>query len=91
MWPPSLKHVPTGHYGSESINMDSCYGSPEKDETLGWLDRKFRHIKEEIAMTELRLHDLRQDLAALKAHVDQYQRHISQTSLECQTPHPHSL
>jgi prefoldin subunit 5 len=63
--------------------MGSCFGSSESDETLGWLERKFRHIKEEIAMTELRLHDLHQDLTALKSHAEQYQTHIG---LECQTP-----
>ncbi|KAG0611474.1 hypothetical protein M758_7G143600 [Ceratodon purpureus] len=91
MWPPSLKPVPIAHHGSVGINMGSCYGSSERDETLGWLERKFRHIKEEIAMTELRLHDLHQDLAALKSHAEQYQRHISQISLECQTPYSNNL
>ena len=91
MWPPSLKPVPIAHHTSEGITMGSCYGGAERDETLGWLERKFRHVKEEIVMTELRLHDLNQDLAVLKSHAEQYQRHLSQLSLECQTPHSNSL
>jgi len=88
MWPPNVKPGPIAIHGNE---VGSCSGGSERDETLGWLERRVHHIKEEIAMTELRLQDLHQDLAALKSHTDRFQRHLSQTIVERQTTHTNSL
>lgn len=86
LWPQSVKPGPVAYQGYSEGN--SC---SEREETLGWLERRFHHIKEEIAMTELRLQDLHQDLAALKTHADRFQRHLSQTLVECRTTPANNL
>uniref|UniRef100_A0A7I4EKP1 VASt domain-containing protein n=1 Tax=Physcomitrium patens TaxID=3218 RepID=A0A7I4EKP1_PHYPA len=92
IWPPSIKPAPIAHHVSDGINPGSCWGRSEMDETLGWMERRVRYIKEEIAMTELRLQDLHQHLSVLKNHADQFQNHLSQASLVCRTePHSNSL
>lgn len=92
MWSPSVKPMPVAYNGNEPFNMPgSCYGGSEGDETLGWLERRVRHIKEEIVITELRLQDLHEGLAALKVHADRLQESFSQTSLESRSTHANSL
>ncbi|KAG0558566.1 hypothetical protein KC19_10G038300 [Ceratodon purpureus] len=84
MWSPNAKPAPVAYNSYEAFNMGIRYhGGSEREETLGWLERRARHIKEEIVMTELRLQDLHQDLAALKVHAEKIEGHLSKTSLEC--------
>jgi hypothetical protein len=91
MWSPTARPAPVAYRGNEAFNMGSRYGGSEREDTLGWLERRVRHIKEEIVMTELRLQDLHQDLAALKAHAEKFEGHLSQTSLECRSSNTKSL
>jgi len=79
-------------YRGNEEEVGSCFGgSAGGDETLGWLERRFHHIKEEIAMTELRLQDLHLDLAALKSHAERFQRHLSQSIVESRTTQTSNL
>jgi len=83
MWPQNVK--PAYRDNNEVVGSCGFGGSQGGDETLGWLERRAHHIKEEIAMTELRLQDLHLDLAALKSHAERFQRHLSQSIVECRT------
>ncbi|KAG0602713.1 hypothetical protein M758_10G035400 [Ceratodon purpureus] len=91
MWSPNAKPAPVAYNSYEAFNMGSRDGGSEREETLGWLERRARHIKEEIVMTELRLQDLHQDLAALKVHAEKFEGHLSKTSLECRNTQTNNL
>lgn len=77
VWPQKAQLVPSGYPNSVAEgNPGTCFGIPTRDDALAWLERRALHIREEIAVAEVRLQSLHQDLAVLKVTAEQYHRHL---------------
>ncbi|ESQ36841.1 hypothetical protein EUTSA_v10007106mg [Eutrema salsugineum] len=63
--------------GPEQVQVGSEYYSYDKSaivESVGWLEKRMHFLREEMIMVEDRLQRMRQDHAALKAHLHQLER-----------------
>ncbi|CAM6075381.1 unnamed protein product [Sphagnum tenellum] len=88
---PKVQLVPVGFPDTLVRNAGTCFRGSKVDETLAWLEQRARHVKEEIALAEIQLQTLHQDLSFLQVHSAQFQKYLLELSSDSQSAHSQCL
>ncbi|CAK9230391.1 unnamed protein product [Sphagnum jensenii] len=91
VWAPKVQLVPVGFPDTLVRNSGTCFRGSKVDETLAWLEQRARHVKEEIALAEIQLQTLHQDLSFLQVHSAQFQKYLLELSSDSQSAHSQCL
>jgi hypothetical protein len=91
VWAPKVQLVPVGFPNTLVRNSGTCFQGSKVDETLAWLEQRARHVKEEIALAEIQLQTLHQDLSFLQVHSAQFQKYLLELSSDSQSAHSQCL
>ncbi|CAM6022337.1 unnamed protein product [Sphagnum balticum] len=91
VWAPKVQLVPVGFPDTLVRNSGTCFQGSKVDETLAWLEQRARHVKEEIALAEIQLQTLHQDLSFLQVHSAKFQKYLLELSSDSQSAHSQCL